>query len=100
MLSDKCDILSASAISANKKGSRRAPTLIFYQKVDFTKICETKNKIMIRFVLSSSSVVLGLNTSNFPECTKSFLSRLTVYGLLLKLKNRRQVHSKIIVSAN
>ena len=54
MLSDKCEILSVSAISADKKGSRRAPTLIFYQKVDFTKMCETKNKTMIRFVLSSS----------------------------------------------
>ena len=54
MLYDEFEILSVSAISADKKGSRRARTLIFYQKVDTTKIYEIKNKTMIRFLLSSN----------------------------------------------
>ena len=47
MLYDEFGIASVSAISADNKGSRRAPTLIFYQKVDFTKIYEIKNKTML-----------------------------------------------------
>ena len=54
MLHDEFEILSVSVISADNKGPRRAPTLIFYQKVDFTKIYEIKNKTMIRFLLFSS----------------------------------------------
>ena len=54
MLCDEFEIFSVSAISADNKGSRRAPTPIFYQKVDFSKIYQIKNKIMIRFLLSSS----------------------------------------------
>ena len=50
MLYDEFEILSVSAISTDNKGSRRAPTLTFYRKVDFTKIYEIKNETMIRFL--------------------------------------------------
>ena len=60
MLYDEFEILSVSAISADKKCSRRAPTLIFYQKVDFTKIYEIKNKTTFRFLLSSSYETVSL----------------------------------------
>ena len=60
MLYDEFEILSVSVISADNTGSRRAPTLIFYQKVDFTNIYEIKNKTTFRFLLSSSSETVSL----------------------------------------
>ena len=47
MLYEDFEILSVSAVSADNEGSRRAPTLIFYQKVDLTKIYEIENKTMV-----------------------------------------------------
>ena len=43
MLYDEFEILSVSEISADNKTSRRAPMLIFYQKVYFTKIYGIEN---------------------------------------------------------
>ena len=53
MLYDEFEIFSVSAISGDNKGSRRAPTLIFGQEVEFNKIHEIQNKTMIRFLLSN-----------------------------------------------
>ena len=59
------EILSLSTISDDIKGSRRAPTLKFYKKEDFTKINQISQKNNDFFLTSYSREPLILCTPYF-----------------------------------